>query len=259
MKTEMSKVRFIVVLMAICSIGSSYAAEQKVQNQHNDVMSKSKMLQKQFIQNDMISLQVDETTANKTELQQIIDEMQKLQMPSLYGTEADDNEPDTANDPVVEMQSQLDTAPPANIIAPATQPKNTGNISRRIFEKLLENPEKIVDPLSTAQALFIGDKMADAAKFYKIALQRTDKIDSTDSIDEIDDASDRPWILFQIGNCLRKDDPDEAYKYYQQLIEEYPSSGWNPAALACQQVITWYKQTQPSIILEQYTSDPNSI
>ncbi|HEG43820.1 MAG TPA: tetratricopeptide repeat protein [Phycisphaerales bacterium] len=259
MKTEMSKIRFIVIFMAICSSAYSYAAEQKVQTQNNEIISKSRILQKQFIQNDIISLQVDETTANQTELQRIIDEMQKLQMPSLYGTEADDNESDVVDDPAVETQSQLDTAPPANVAVPETQPKNTGNISRRIFDKLLENPEKIVDPLSTAQALFIGDKMADAAKFYKIALQRTDKIDSTDSIDEIEDASDRQWILFQIGNCLRKDDPDEAYKYYQQLIEEYPSSGWNPAALACQQVITWYKQTQPSNILEQYTSDPNSI
>lgn len=217
------------------------------------------MLQKQFIQNDMISLQVEETTANKTGLQRIIDEMQKLQMPSLYGTEVDDNEPDIANDPALKTQSQLDTSPPANVAAPETQPKNTSNISRRIFDKLFENPEKIVDPLSTAQSLFIGDKMTDAAKFYKIALQRTDSTDGTESADSTDNAFDRQWILFQMGNCLRKDNPDEAYKYYQQLIEEYPSSGWNSAALACQQVITWYEQTQPSNILEQYTSDPNSI
>ena len=217
------------------------------------------MLQKQFIQNDIISLQVDETTSNKTELQRIIDEMQKLQMPSLYGTEADDNEPDIANDPVVETQSQLDTVPLANIAVSEAQPKNTGNISRQIFDKLLENPEKIIDPLSTAQVLFIGDKMTDAAKFYKIALQRTDSTDGTESAGSTDNASNRQWILFQIGNSLRKDDPDQAHKYYQQLIEEYPSSGWNPAALACQQVITWYKQTQPSTILEQYASDPNSI
>lgn len=259
MRTEISKIRFIVVLMAICSTGTSHASEQKVQPQSSKIMSKSKILQKQFIQNDIVSLQTEETTANKSQLQMIVDEMQRLQMPPLDGIATDDNETVAANDPAVETQSQLDSAPPANIAATEAQPKDTGGVSRQMFDKLLENPEKIVDPLSAAQVLFVNNEMADAAKFYKIALQRTDSTDGTESANSTDDASTRQWILFQIGNCLRKDDPDEAYKYYQQLIEEYPSSGWNAAALACQQVITWYKQTQPSNILEQYTSDPNSI
>ncbi len=262
MKTAISKIRFIVALMAICSAGSSYAAEQKSQNNHNEIIGKSKTLQKQFIRDDIISLQVKETTVNKIGLQQIIDEMQRLQMPSLDDTETEDQKAAASDDQSVKTQSTSEIVPPANIVPAKPQPKKTGNVSKQILDKLLENPGKIVDPLSTAQALFLNDKMMDAAKFYQIALQRndsTDKTDSTDSTDKTDNVYDRQWILFQIGNCLRKDDPDRAHKYYQQLIEEYPSSGWATAARTCQEVITWYKQNSPSVILEKYTSDPNSI
>ncbi len=252
MKTAISKIWFIVVLMAICS-ADSYAAEQKSKSDHNEIMGKSKTLQKQFVLNDIFSLQVEKTTVNKIGLQQIIDEMKKLKMPSSDDAKAENNEAVTPDAQSLKTQSSSENTPPANMVPDKPQPKEAGPDLIQILNKLLENPEKIVDPLSAAQALFLNDKMTNAAKFYQIALQRTDSIDKTDN------AYDRQWILFQMGNCLRKADPDRAHDYYRQLIEEYPNSGWTTAARTCQQVITWYKQNPPTVVLEKITSDPNSI
>ncbi len=56
---------------------------------------------------------------------------------------------------------------------------------------------------------------------------------------------DRAWILFQIGNCLRKDDLPAAAKMYQQLLTEYPNSPWVDLAKAQSNLIAWYLKDEP--------------
>jgi tetratricopeptide (TPR) repeat protein len=115
---------------------------------------------------------------------------------------------------------------------------------------LTEAPSDIVNPMEVGESLFNIGNLTDAVKFYRLALERM--------ADNKDDP-DRPWVLFQIANCIRREDPDNAYATYQELITEYPTSYWAPTAKTQQQVISWYRQTTPNTVLETHSSDPNNL
>ena len=119
-----------------------------------------------------------------------------------------------------------------------------------LLKLLTDNPEKIVDPLDVAESLFNTGNLKDAAKFYQLALQRS----STDKQDP-----DRPWILLQLANCIRHENPDRAYNIYQELISEYSGSYLVSTARAQQLIISWFKEKEPITVLEKYGSDPNNL
>jgi len=107
---------------------------------------------------------------------------------------------------------------------------------------LLKRPEQIDNPLELGEILFLSGHLPQAAIAYQEALKRTDP-NSTAS------AKDRSWILLQIGNCLRADDPPTAAKMYRQLISEYPHSQWAGAAKAQDQLTEWYKKDNPKTLI----------
>lgn len=119
-----------------------------------------------------------------------------------------------------------------------------------LLKMLADNPENIANPLDVAESLFNTGNLKDAAEFYQLALQRsrTDKQNP-----------DQPWILLQLANCIRHENPDRAYNIYQELISEYSDSYLVPTARAQQLIISWYKEKKPITILEKYGSDPNSL
>jgi TolA-binding protein len=107
-----------------------------------------------------------------------------------------------------------------------------------------------VHPLEVGNALYAGRDYINAAKFYRLAIERMS-----------DDKAhpDRPWALFQAGNSLRFDDKAEAAKFYDLLISEFPNSPWTAAAKVEQAIATWSAAVSPEKLLEKYASDPNSL
>jgi tetratricopeptide (TPR) repeat protein len=118
----------------------------------------------------------------------------------------------------------------------------------QMLRALAQNPEKLNDPLDLAETVFFSGNVKEASIFYSEALKRKDPNDVSSS-------SDRAWILFQIGNCLRNDDLPAAAKSYQQLLTEYPNSPWVEPAKAQSDLIAWYLREGPVKLMLQIKNE----
>lgn len=109
---------------------------------------------------------------------------------------------------------------------------------------LAQDPEKLDNPLELGEIVFVSGNVKEASIFYSEALKRKDPNDVSVSWD-------RAWILFQIGNCLRNEDPPAAAKIYQQLLTEYPNSPWADLAKARSNLIAWYLKDEPAKLIAE--------
>jgi tetratricopeptide (TPR) repeat protein len=134
----------------------------------------------------------------------------------------------TGAEPVL---GEADAAAPET--TPALSPK-----AQKTLEDLRKDPSRVRDPLETAELLFLSGRPADAVAFYEEALRRTRAGDAASG-------SDRAWILFQLGNCLRETDVAKAQDAYMKLIAEYPDSPWTEMARAGGRFLTWYQSARP--------------
>jgi tetratricopeptide (TPR) repeat protein len=114
----------------------------------------------------------------------------------------------------------------------------------RMLESPLQHPDRVNNPLELAEVLFHSGRLKEAVVFYREALSRN-------SSDETGSAQDRAWILFQIGNCLRNDDPPVAIKTYRKLISEYPNSPWTDLAKARDKLIDWFQKDKPRQLIAE--------
>jgi len=153
-------------------------------------------------------------------------------------------EPDEfdAPEPLREEPWKIATKP-ARISAPAVEtalPTQTAEALKR----LVQNPDRVQEPLELAELLFLSARRAEAAVLYQKALDRVDMNAATAH-------EDRAWILFQLGNCLRETDMIRARDMYVKLIAEYPESPWTELAKAHGRLITWYQKARPGQLLNQ--------
>jgi len=111
------------------------------------------------------------------------------------------------------------------------------------IDELVGNPNDVSNPLEIANILFNCGKLKEAAVFYHRAY---DCENNKDVMYE-----DKAWILFQEGNCLQKENPQEAMKAYRRLIAGYPNSLWADAAKAKDHLIEWYLQQKPNTLLKK--------
>ncbi len=105
------------------------------------------------------------------------------------------------------------------------------------------DPNLLDNPFELAEVLFHSGHSQEAGLLYQQTLSRIDA-------DSNNTATDRGWILFQMGNCLRKSDPAAAHKSYLQLIAEYPDSPWAAPAKAYADLLDWYQQENPQALIE---------
>jgi len=143
---------------------------------------------------------------------------------------------------------------PAPVAAPAvssTPASDAGRGTAETVETILQQaPERVIDPLKAAEALYAIRDLRNAARCFILALGRT----RTDMNDK-----DRPWALLQAANSLRRDKPAEAAKYYQQLLSEYPGHDFARAAKAQKDLLEQRGQSDLRKVLERYVGDPNSL
>lgn len=114
----------------------------------------------------------------------------------------------------------------------------------QIFEQLSQQPQQIKNPLELAEILFRSNQLKEAAKCYQEALKLM-------TANENGRHEDKAWILFQIGNCLQKDDPPTATQMYKQLIVECPDSPWVDLAEAKSRLIDWYLKEKPNTLINE--------
>lgn len=227
-----------------------------------EIIENSKALRRQLMQIDMGAIP-EPTPAemrNKNILAEMINEVSALNLPQQPTANADRGKPKPlAKQANIETQTSAQTQHTAGSaddpITTPTGKTSEGNLAAidkiaLLLTALDDDPQGIAEPLAIAEAIFATGNAKHAAGFYQLALDRI--------AGDTEDLS-RPWILFQLGNCLRKTDRTRAYKAYEQLVGEYPNSHWTGAAKAQQQTLAWYEKNSSLISWEQNDSDPNSL
>jgi tetratricopeptide (TPR) repeat protein len=183
----------------------------------------------------------NEPNQNKNELQQVIQQVSSVEFKT----------PALPLKPIINVASDGNTEP--NKALSDTETKHSlpdGRITKqtlKIFEQLSQKPQQIKCPFELAEILFRSGRLKEAAKCYQEALNR--KTENGSGVNP-----DKAWILFQIGNCLQKDDPLTAIKMYMQLAEQYPNSPWVESARAKGKLIDWYLKDKPNTLINEKKS-----
>ena len=114
----------------------------------------------------------------------------------------------------------------------------------QMLENISQHPENIKNPFELAEILYHNGYLKEAATCYQLALSRITQ-------DNTNQPLIKPWILFQIGNCLRNDQPSVAAQMYKQLITEYPNLPWTDLAKTRTKFIDWYQQENPVSFIQE--------
>ena len=114
----------------------------------------------------------------------------------------------------------------------------------RLVENQLKDPNLISNPFELAEILFKSGRQIQAGICYKQALKVL-------PADDPNVATERAWILFQIGNCLKDEDPNTARESYAELIRTHSDSPWAEIAKARYGIIEWYQQDNPGELIQQ--------
>ena len=135
-------------------------------------------------------------------------------------------------------------------IKPKPRPGMLSEETLQILAEQLQNPEQIKNPFELAEVLFHGGRFKEAAICYQQVLLRADPNQPAaagwpDPNRQID------WTLFQIGNCLRNDDPLKAMEVYSRLCNDHAGSMWADLAKARSMLLSWYRQDEPRKLIEQ--------
>ncbi len=92
--------------------------------------------------------------------------------------------------------------------------------------------------LSVADALFIGNRSAQAAAVYE-ALMAQNPPPPT-----------RSWVLYQLANCRRATDSSGAMVLYLRVVKEHPDCPWAQAAEATAKLLEWKQASAVQELLE---------
>ncbi|MHC4293146.1 MAG: tetratricopeptide repeat protein [Planctomycetota bacterium] len=187
----------------------------------------------------------DDNSKIKSELQNLIEQINNIELQS-ENTESEithqiplNQQPDTQPELVPQERRekpQIITAQADLNYTPITDE------TLQTLEKLSQKPEQVDNPFEIAELLFLSNHLDKSALFYAEALNRT-------SSDNSISAQRKAWILFQMGNCLRKTEPNRAKQMYTQLINEFPESSWTEPAKGQVQLIDFYLTDEPEKII----------
>jgi len=134
-------------------------------------------------------------------------------------------------------------------IQPKPAPGSVSDETLQLIRNKLQHPEQLKNPFGLGEILFRTGHLKEAVVCYQQALARKDP-------NQPDQNQNTPWLLLQIGNCLRKDDAPKAVEFYTRLINEYPDSLWTDLAKARSKLITWYQQDKPETLIRKKQKQP---
>jgi tetratricopeptide (TPR) repeat protein len=198
----------------------------------------------------------NEGSDRKKQLQQLIDRIRSIE----FKPKEPPHEPIVVLEQTPPSEPNITTVEPADQNHLEVQPKHTAsrepqtptvsNETLNIIARQLKQPKLLKNPFELGEILFNAGRLNEAAICYRQALTRIDP-------NQPDSTQRRPWIIFQIGNCLRKDDPTKAIEAYSQLITQHGGSLWADPAKAQSSLIAWRQKNKPRLLIEQ--SQPNSV
>lgn len=191
----------------------------------------------------------------------LIEELEKLTVgagpaPALESTAAEPVEP--GNELGAAPVTVQEEAPASDASISSAPADGTGTVIMAAPDPVLAQKDRweetwasvaaVGNPLGIADALFLSGRTRQADRFYR---QATEK----------EPAPEDPgyqWALYQSGVCMASEDPAEAGKIFQALIEKSPNSPWAAAARAR---LATLELKEPEILskFERINSEPNSL
>jgi len=183
--------------------------------------------------------------AQTDDLRQIIEQIRSMnfEKPSASQVETQQpikESPDTATEPNIVTAIE----PEEHASQSQTPDKSMSDQTLKMVEDLVKDPNHIANPLELAEVLFKSGRPGPAGLCYKHALVSIDANDTNM-------AGDRAWILFQIGNCLKNDDPNTARQSFAELIRTQPNSPWAEIAKSEHGMVEWYQQESPHKLIQE--------
>lgn len=205
-------------------------------------------LKQQLVKEEIRVIESKEDVEKENTLKQMIEQVRSMQFgqeqkpaasPSMVPAKPPAIDPNAG---IPAIQPRLATAKPD--VEPKLPAEKVTDQTLQKLKALAEQPGNVGDPLGLGEILFCGGSLEAAARFYGEALKRIDPNDPNAS-------ENRPWILFQIGNCLRESDRPAAAKTYAQLLSEYPQSPWTEMGKAESKIIEWYLRDEPQKLMKE--------
>lgn len=175
-------------------------------------------------------------------LKQVVTQLQTLQLP--VASSGSSAAPEAGNIKEEKKSPVTPSTLPAATSAQSMQESKKSGVTQTVSLNEIEKP---VNALATADALYQAKDYHQALRFYQMAAETGGK----------GDTAGRQWALYQTANCLRNEDTEKAIAAYQQLIAEFPSSSWTPAALIQQKNLEWLKKNQQVFLKTKLQNDPN--
>lgn len=114
----------------------------------------------------------------------------------------------------------------------------------KLFQELLQQPQQLKAPFELAEILFSSDCFNEAAVCYQVALDRL-------ATDQADPYQDKAWILFQLGNCFQKSDPEKAMGKFRTVVADYSDCPWVEVAQAKSKFIDWRLKDNPLVLINE--------
>jgi tetratricopeptide (TPR) repeat protein len=225
-------------VVAIAINLAAEANQNQPQNMPSPVEAPSKKLERDLWQSRITALP-EERDSNKTDdLKKMVDQVRCVKFEQRKPAQQ------SASEPAVEI-----SAPAANAaVMQADEPATTGEIideqTLKIIESRLKDPNQISNPFELAEILFKSGRQTEAGICYKQALKLL-------PADDPNAATERAWILFQTGNCLKDEDPNTARDSYAELIRTHSDSPWAELAKTRYGLIEWKLQERPEELIRQ--------
>jgi hypothetical protein len=241
----------------IGATAANFAAEVKdklPQNSPVPANTSGKQLEHQLSESRISPPAQSPENSKSNELRQIIEQIRSVKFETSRGELVEPQQParqpvDTS--PTVTPQptttdSSAKTEPqlPALLAQPQSTGESTSDHTLQMVEEQLKDPNQITNPFELAEILFRSGRMVPAGLCYKQALKAM-------PTDDPNLGTERAWILFQIGNCLKDEDPNTARESYAELIRTHPDSPWAEVAKVRHGLIEWYQQEKPGELIRQ--------
>ncbi len=253
LRSQMSDVRcriFCLLFSVFCSLTCSAAAvgQKSPQSTFLAPTEPNSNFRRQLWRAELSIAKGEKDKRTKDELKRMIEQIRSIEFKL-------DKQP---SEPVIVTEA-VKTAEPNETLSDTAVPKEqkTEEVETKLpYEPISDQTLQILKDISQhldnlrnsfelGETLVLSGNLKEAAVFYQEALKRK-------SPDDVGSARDRAWILFQIGNCLRNDEPITAMKMYGQLITEYPNSPWRELAEARSKLLNWYLKDEPHKLIAEH-------
>jgi hypothetical protein len=201
--------------------------------------SRTDSLAKQLWQDRITSISEQGASSSKDQLEKLLTQLRTVE---ISRPKAGEN----STEPVTLTTEKTTKATPAvsgegkvGGAASKISDAKTVDLTLMLVGQVCKNPSTVENSLDMAELLYIKGYLGEAAVFYKETLNRQKFT-----------PGQKPWVLYQVGNCLRQTDPVSAMTAYRQLITDFPDSPWAAPAKAQEKALDWLQKEKPRELLK---------